>query len=94
MQDQARTSAPDRLGNEGLQKRADDELRIVLADGFLHRGGGVHHRDLDLGPELGQGDPGALTRAVVRRDQEQNPQCAVALTSSGRGARSLELMNG
>ena len=64
VQDQAGTAAPDRLGNEGFQKRTDDELRIVFADDCLHRGRGFDYRDVDLMPKLGQGDPGALTQAV------------------------------
>ena len=72
--DQAAMAGPDRLGDQLLQHRAHDQLRAVLADGRLHRGGRVDHRDRHVVAELGQRDPGALTEAVVRRHQEEDPQ--------------------
>ena len=72
--DQAAMLRPDRLGDQLLEERAHDQLRPVRADSRLHRGGRVDHRDRHLVAELGQRDPGALTEAVVRRHQEQDPQ--------------------
>ena len=72
--DQAAMLRPDRLRDHLLEHRAHDQLRPVLADRRLHRGGRVDHRDRHLVAELGQRDPGALAEAVVRRHQEQDPQ--------------------
>ena len=72
--DQTAMPGPDRLGDQLLQHRAHDQLRAVLADRRLHRGGRVDHRDRHVVAELGQRDPGSLTEAVVRRHEEQDPQ--------------------
>jgi hypothetical protein len=74
--DQAAVRGPDRLRDERLQHRADDQLGLVRRDGRLHRLRRVDDGDRDLVPELGQRDPGALAEAVVGRDQEQHAQRA------------------
>ena len=84
MHDKALVSPPDCLGNHRLEERADDQLRIIGPYSCLHCGGGINDRDLHLMPLLAQGNPGALTQPVVRRDQEQNPQRRAALARSGR----------
>ena len=43
--DQTAMRGPDRLRDQLLQHRAHDQLRAVLADRGLHRGGRVDHRD-------------------------------------------------
>ena len=82
--DQAAMAGPDRLGDQLLQHRAHDQLRAVLADRRLHRGGRVDHRDRHVVAELGQRDPGALTEAVVRRHEEEDR----AMLTPGRVARA------
>ena len=55
--------------SSGTDRRS---ARVVLADGGLHRRGGIDHRHLDLVAKLGQLDPGALRQSVVGGHQEQD----------------------
>ena len=72
--DQAAVPRPDRLGDDRLQDRADDQLGRVPGDGGLHRRAVLHHRDLDRVAELGERDLRPLAEAVVGGDEEEDPQ--------------------
>ena len=76
MHDQAAVPRPHRLWDQPLQERTHDQVGRLNVDGGLHLGGPVDDRDPDLVPELGEGDLGSLAQAVVRGDQEQDPQRA------------------
>jgi hypothetical protein len=74
MHDQAAVPRPDRLGDDLLEDRADDQLGFDAGHGGLHRGGRIDDRHRDLVPQRLERDLGALAEAVVRRDQEEDPQ--------------------
>jgi hypothetical protein len=64
--DQAAVLREDRLGDDLLQDRADDQLGLVTLDGDLHGLAGLDDLDLDAVAELGEGDLRSLAQAVVR----------------------------
>jgi len=72
MHDQAPVARPDRLRDDLLEHRADDQLRSLPRDGRLHRRRRVDDLDGDVVAELGERDIRALAQAVVSRDEEED----------------------
>jgi hypothetical protein len=85
MHTQAAMTAEDRLGDDRLEHRADDQLRPVAGRRRLHRAREGDDCDGDLMTELGECDLDALAEAVVRQEEQQHPQAAV---------RDLERLSG
>ena len=83
--DQAAMRGEDRLGDDRLQHRADDQLRPVAVHRRLHRCGGRDDGDVDLVALLLERDLHALAQAVVRRHEEQHAQAAVCEGEGGGG---------
>jgi hypothetical protein len=83
--DEAAMVAPDGLGDERLEHRADDQLRPVPGDGGLHLGAGADDRDGDVVAQLGQRHERALAEAVVRADEEEDPQRSRRAEGDGEG---------
>jgi hypothetical protein len=72
MHDQAPVARPDRLRDDLLEHRADDQLRSLPRDGRLHRRRRVDDLDGDVVAELGERDIRALAQAVVSGDEEED----------------------
>jgi hypothetical protein len=78
MHDQAAVPRPDRLGDERLEDRADDEVGPGARHRRLYRRGGVDDGDPDVVAEVDERDACALARllcAVTR--------CGRALSTAG-----------
>ena len=74
MDDQAAMPGPDRLGDDRLEHRADDQPGPVLGHRGLHLGARAHDLHRNAVAELGQRDLDALAEAVVGGDEEEDSQ--------------------
>ena len=73
----------DRRRDDRLEHRADDQLGMMTGCGGFHLEAGLHDRDVDLVPQLGERDLRALAETVVGGDEEQDSHTGKTLGGGG-----------